>query len=134
MDSRPEPPRTRAQTLRDLITQVTSTNVEQRVTVESVYGTATFQVPALPFSDPEPGEPAWKIPPLLSPVERNLLEAAAGSVHTLGGEELCKRAGYPYRGHAKTALSSLRRLGLLGGHPGQPGYPLTDHGRRALAT
>jgi len=128
-------PRRRAQTLRDLRTQIESLlTVPFTVRVESPYGVATYRVEPLPYSDPDSGSSPWPDPPRLTPMDRCLLEAAGGSPRPLTGEELAKLAGYyPVNGSVRDALVSLRNRGLLGGSRGSTGYPLTDAGRRALS-
>jgi hypothetical protein len=137
MDKPSDAPRTRAQTRNDLITLIDSyLTTPLKVTVETPYGVSTFHLEPLPYSDPaDTGPFPRRGPPRLSPMERDLLEAAASSVNgPLTGPELAKRAGYPPHSGARHALTHLRDLGLLGGAPNARGYPITDAGRRALAT
>lgn len=56
--------------------------------------------------------------PPLTATEINILEALGRN--TLIGEELAKKAGYPYNSNFKGTLSSLRKRGILGNK--SPGY------------
>jgi len=54
----------------------------------------------------------------LTDTEQNIIEALG--TKTLIGEELAKKAGYPYNSNFRSTLSSLRKRGILGNK--SPGY------------
>jgi hypothetical protein len=58
----------------------------------------------------------------LTDTERNILEALGAD--RLTGEQLAKRAGYPFNSNFKGTLSSLRKRGVLGN--AAPGYFVID--------
>jgi len=57
-------------------------------------------------------------PPQLNDTDKNIIEALG--TKTLIGEELAKKAGYPFNSNFKSTLSSLRKRGILGNK--SPGY------------
>jgi hypothetical protein len=132
MDKPSMAPRSRAQTRHDLITLIDSfLTMPVEVVVKTRYGTSTFLLEPLPFADPPDQEP---VPPRLSVMDRNLLEAAALLPPSATAEELAKRAGYVLHSGVRAALSRLREYGFLGGPRKSPGYTLTALGRAALAS
>jgi hypothetical protein len=67
---------------------------------------------------------------VLNDKEHNILEALGDEKMT--GEELGKRAGYPYNAAFKSSLSSLVRRGLLENK--RPGYVLSKQGEDIVRT